>query len=106
MTRSRAGYGYFRCQQCALIFADPEAQLSSEQEKAVLVVALQSAQQKQQDLATLAKTESEKPNNADAAKAAISAEFDASAEVDSITEKLEKQFLQQSYRDKCFFDLQ
>ncbi|EAR55305.1 methyltransferase-related protein [Photobacterium sp. SKA34] len=26
---------YFRCQQCALIFADPEAQLSSEQEKAV-----------------------------------------------------------------------
>lgn len=26
---------YFRCQQCALIFADPEAQLSPEQEKAV-----------------------------------------------------------------------
>ncbi|KJG04979.1 2-polyprenyl-3-methyl-5-hydroxy-6-metoxy-1,4-benzoquinol methylase [Photobacterium angustum] len=26
---------YFRCQQCVLIFADPEAQLSPEQEKAV-----------------------------------------------------------------------
>lgn len=26
---------YFRCQQCALIFSDPEAQLSPEQEKAV-----------------------------------------------------------------------
>ncbi|MCG3864313.1 MULTISPECIES: class I SAM-dependent methyltransferase [unclassified Photobacterium] len=26
---------YFRCQHCALIFADPEAQLSPEQEKAV-----------------------------------------------------------------------